>query len=327
VITIRKLIAILFVSLMVTAIATSIAATDVKISGSTTVFPLGAACAETFNGIQSDYHVSVAQGGTGGGITDIAEGRTDIAMASREVTSDEKSKYGDKFQETLIGYDGLAVCVSKAIYNANVTSLTRDQVKKIYSGEIKNWKEVGGPDEPIYAISREQGSGTRDTFLEDVFGSKKAETLGVRTYSSSSSEVKVAIVGSDNAIGYLGYSYSEGGNLRAVKLDSIEISPQTIKDKTYPLARTLYLVTFGNPKAGAQAYMDFVKGPEGQKIAKENGFIPHEAPAIKQAGLQDLMAEKGKEESAEKKQPGFEFAFGLIGIVVISYMSLKRRAQ
>jgi ABC-type phosphate transport system substrate-binding protein len=74
-----------------------------------------------------------------------------------------------------------------------------------------------------------------------------------------------------------------GGNLRAVKIDNIEISPQTIKDKTYPLARTLYLVTFGNPKPGAQAYMDFVKGSEGQKIAEENGFIPVEAPAIQRA--------------------------------------------
>jgi phosphate transport system substrate-binding protein len=325
--TIRKLIAILLVSLVAMTIATSMAATDVKVSGSTTVFPLGAACSETFNGIRSDYHVSVAQGGTGGGITDIAEGRSDIAMASREVTSDEKTKYGDKFQETLIGYDGLAICVSKAIYDAGITSLTKDQVKKIYSGEIKNWKELGGPDEPIYAISREQGSGTRDTFLEDIFGSKKVETLGVRTYSSSNSEVKVAIVGSNVAIGYLGYSYSEGGNLIAVKLDNIEISPQTIKDKNYPLARTLYLVTFGNPIPGAQAYMDFVKGPEGQKIAKENGFIPIETPAIQQVSLQNLTAEKGKAETAEKKQPGFEFAFGLIGIVVVSYISLKRRVK
>jgi phosphate transport system substrate-binding protein len=325
--TIRKLIAILLVSLVAMTIATSMAATDVKVSGSTTVFPLGAACAETFNGIRSDYHVSVAQGGTGGGITDIAEGRSDIAMASREVTSDEKTKYGDKFQETLIGYDGLAICVSKAIYDAGITSLTKDQVKKIYSGEIKNWKELGGPDEPIYAISREQGSGTRDTFLEDIFGSKKVETLGVRTYSSSNSEVKVAIVGSNVAIGYLGYSYSEGGNLIAVKLDNIEIGPQTIKDKNYPLARTLYLVTFGNPIPGAQAYMDFVKGPEGQKIAKENGFIPIETPAIQQVSLQNLTAEKGKAETAEKKQPGFEFAFGLIGIVVVSYISLKRRVK
>lgn len=173
-----------------------------------------------------------------------------------------------------------------------MTSLTKDQVKKIYSGKIKNWEELGGPDEPIYAISREQGSGTRDTFLEDIFGSKKAETPGVRTYSSSNSEVNVAIVGSNVAIGYLGYSYSEGGNLRAVKLDNVEISPQTIKDKTYPLARTLYLVTFGNPKPGAQAYMDFIKRSEGQKIAKENGFIPIETSTIQQGIQQNLTVRK-----------------------------------
>jgi len=326
VITIRKLMATLLIPLMAMTIATSMAATDVKVSGSTTVFPLGAACAEAFNDIQSDYRVSVAQGGTGGGITDIAEGRSDVAMASREVTADEKSKYGDKFQENLIGYDGLAVCVSKAIYDSNITSLTKDQVKQIYSGEIKNWKELGGPDEPIYAISREQGSGTRDTFLEDIFGSKKAETPGVSTYSSSNSEVKVAIVGSNNAIGYLGYSYSDGEKLRAVKLDDIEITPQTIRDKTYPLARTLYLDTFGDPKPGAQAYIDFVKGPEGQKIAEENGFIPNEVSSVQRANLHNVTSDKVIE-TAEKKQPGFEFVLGLIGIMVVSYTSLRKRMQ
>jgi phosphate transport system substrate-binding protein len=327
VISIRKLLATMLVSLILGTIASSMAATEVTVSGSTTVGPLGIICADAFNTAQNNYHVSVSQTGTGAGITSIGEGQADIAMASRAVTSDEKAKYGDKFQETLIGYDGLAVCVSAAIYDANITDLTKDQVKKIYSGEIKNWKDLGGPDEPIYVISREQGSGTRDTFLEDIFGSKKAETPGVNTYASSNSEVKTAIVGSSKAIGYLGYSYSEGGNLRAVKLDNIEINPQTIKAKTYPLARTLFLVTFGNPKPGAQAYIDFVKGSEGQKIAKENGFIPVESPTTQQAGQQNLTSEKGKGETAEKKQPGFELAFGLIGIVVVSYISLMRRLQ
>jgi phosphate transport system substrate-binding protein len=196
-------------------------------------------------------------------------------MASREVTSDEKTKYGDKFLENLIGYDGIGICVSKAIYDAGVTTLTKDQVKKIYAGNITNWKELGGPDKDIYVISREQGSGTRDSFLTDIFGSTKAETPAVKTYSSSNSEIKTAITGSDHAIGYLGYSYSQSGNLKAVKLEGIELSTQTIKDKTYPLARRLYLDTFGGlPTQGAEAFIDFVKGPQGQQIAKDNGFVP-----------------------------------------------------
>jgi phosphate transport system substrate-binding protein len=270
----RKLIALLLVSLMLGTIGTSMAATVVRVTGSTTVFPLGTACAEAFNGNQSEYQVSVGQGGTGAGITDIAEGRSDIAMASREVTSDEKTNYGNNFQENLFGYDGIAVCVSKAVYDAGVTSLTKDQVKEIYAGNITNWKELGGPNEAIYVISREQGSGTRDSFLTDIFGSTKAETPAVSTYSSSNAEIYKAITGSDKAIGYLGYSYTQRGDIKAVKIEGVEVNPQTIKDKTYPLARKLYLDTLGDPKPGAKAFIEFCKGPDGQKIASENGFVP-----------------------------------------------------
>jgi phosphate transport system substrate-binding protein len=274
VIEIRKLIAAMLVSVILGTIASSLAATEVTVSGSTTVGPLGVLCADAFNAAQSNYHVSVSQTGTGAGVTAAATGTADIAMASREITADEKSKYGDKFQETLIGYDGIAICVSKAIYDAGVTALTKDQVKKIYAGNITNWKELGGPDKQIYAISREEGSGTRDSFLTDIFGNTKAETPAVSTYSSSNSEIKTAITGSDHAIGYLGYSYSESGDLKTVKIEGVEVNPQTIKNKTYPLARSLYLDTLGDPKPGAKAFIDFVKGAEGQKIASDNGFVP-----------------------------------------------------
>jgi phosphate transport system substrate-binding protein len=271
----RKPIAALLIFLLVGTIATTMAVTEVTVSGSTTVGPLGALCAEAFNSAQKDYHVSVAQTGTGAGLTAIATGTADVAMASREVTSDEKTKYPEKqFQETLIGYDGITICVSKPIYDAGVTALTKEQVKDIYSGNIKNWKELGGPDELIFAVSREIGSGTRDTFLEDIFGDKKAETPGVNSYLSQNADIKTAITGSDKAIGYLGYSFSQSGDLAPIKLDGVLPSPETVKDKTYAMARGLYLDTFGDASAGAQAFIDFCKGPEGQQIASENGYIP-----------------------------------------------------
>ena len=270
----RKLIAVLLVSLMLGTIAASSAATEVVVSGSTTVGPLGVLCADAFNANQTQYHVSVAQTGTGAGITALAQGQADVAMASREVTADEKTKYGDKFVENLIGYDGIAICVSKPIYDAGVNALTIDQIKKIYAGNTTNWKDLGGPDAQIYAISREQGSGTLANFLTDVMGDANARTPGVKTYANGNSEVKTAITGSDKAIGYLGYSYSQSGALGVVTLNGIKLTEATVKDKTYPLARKLYLDTFGGlPTKGAKAFIDFVSGPEGQKIAKENGFI------------------------------------------------------
>ncbi len=246
----------------------------VKVSGSTTVLPLAEAAAEAFNDAQSDYDALVTGGGTGVGIKNVAEGNSEIGMASREITADEKTQFGDKFEENLVGYDGIVIAVSKQIYDAGVKELTKDQVKKIYSGEINSWKDLGGPDKLILAIAREQGSGTKDTFNEDIMGDKKAETPGVNTVAGSNAEIRTAITGSDNAIGYLGFSYIQDDAVGKITLDGVEPTAESIKDGSYELARKLYFYTFGDAKPGAQAFIDFVKGLEGQKIAEENGFVP-----------------------------------------------------
>ncbi len=264
----------MLIALLIGSVAPSLAAEKVTVSGSTTVLPLVEAAAETFNEQNNGCQVTVTGGGTGSGITAAAEGRSDIAMASREVTSDEKNKYGDKFKQFDIGYDGIVIAISKPIYDAGITGLTSDQVKKIYAGQIKNWKELGGPDSEIYAIAREQGSGTRDTFNEDIMGNKAAETPGVKTVTMGSAEAKTAITGSKSAIGYLGYSYASGGNMAPIKLDGVMPTIQSIKDGSYKLHRHLYLYTFGDPKPCAQKFIDFIISTEGQKIAEENGFIP-----------------------------------------------------
>jgi len=271
---ISKLILALLIAVLIGSIASGLAEEKVTVSGSTTVLPLGEAAAEAFNSQQKDCQVTVTGGGTGAGVTAIAEGRSNCAMASREVTKEEIANYGDKFKQFAVGYDGVAIAVSRSIYDAGVKQLTSDQVKKIYAGEIKNWKEVGGPDKPIFAIAREQGSGTRDTFNEDIMGDKSAETPGVSTVAASNAEVKTAIIGSDKAIGYLGFNYVQGGNIRALTLDGFAPSVQTIKDGTYKLHRQLFLYTLGEPTPCAQKFIDFVTGPEGRKVAEENGFIP-----------------------------------------------------
>jgi len=270
-----KLTIALLVVLCIGSLATALAAEKVTATGSTTVLPLAEAEAEAFNGQQTDIQVTVTGGGTGAGITAAGEGRADIAMASREVKDSERTKYSkNNFQQFFIGYDGIVIAVSKPIYEAGVKAITKDQLKKIYSGEIKNWKELNGPDKEIYAIAREDGSGTRDTFNELVLGSTTAETPGVSTVAAGNAEVKTAITGSDKAIGYLGFSYAESDDLGALKYEGVNPDPKNIKTGSYPLARHLYFYTFGQPTGGAQKFIDFVLGPEGQKIADENGFIP-----------------------------------------------------
>lgn len=271
---ITKNAATLLLVLFVVCITPSLALVkEVTVSGSSTAMPLVEAAAEEFNIEQHNYAVAVTAGGTGAGIMGIAERKFNIAMASREVTADERQRYGDKFQEFTIGVDGICIAVSDEIYQAGVKGLSREQVRGIYSGRITNWKDVGGPDEGIYVIAREDGSGTRDTFNEEIFGSKDAETPGVDTVAMGSAEVKTAIAGSDKAIGYLGFNYL-GGGVQAIAFDGFMPTPDNIKLDLYELHRNLYFYTYGEPSPGAGAFIEFVQGPEGQKIAKDQGFIP-----------------------------------------------------
>lgn len=248
----------------------------VRVSGSTTVMPLAELCAEEFNFMCREYMVTVTAGGSGVGIIDAAEGRADIAMCSREIKPSEKALYerpDRKFREILVGYDAIIIVVSPQIYSS-VRSLTSTEVKRIYSGEIRNWKSVGGPDREIMVVGRKAGSGTRDTFNEIIMGSAAAETPGVSIEAMDSSEVKTAILGSDRAIGYLGYSYVKSGGVMPIALDGVYPTIDNIRSGNYTLARKLYFYTFGEPSAGAKAFIDFVLGPEGRRIAEANGFIP-----------------------------------------------------
>jgi phosphate transport system substrate-binding protein len=270
---IREIIVILLIVLLAFINTWSASAHDVTVSGSSTVMPLAEAAAEEFNVLQKDYVVTVSAGGTGAGILGIAERKNDIAMASREMTEDERQRFGDSFEEFLVGLDGISLAVSDEVNLAGVKGLSRQQVRDIYSGNITNWKELGGPDAEIYVISREEGSGTRDDFNEVVLGGRDAEMPGVDTVAFGGAEVKTAISGSDKAIGYLGFNYL-GNGVAGIAFNGVEPSYDNIKLDLYELHRHLYFYTFGKPTNGAQAFIDFVQGPQGQKIAAQEGFIP-----------------------------------------------------
>jgi len=263
----------MLIALLAFVIIWPASAKDVTISGSSTVMPLAEVAAEEFNMQQNDYVVTVSAGGTGAGILGIAERKNDIAMASREITEDERQRFGDSFEEFLIGLDGISLAVSDEVYEAGVKGLNRNQVKDIYLGNITNWKELGGPDADIYVISREEGSGTRDSFNEIVLGRKNVEMPGVDTVAFGAAEVKTAIAGSDKAIGYLGFNYL-GGGVAGIAFNGIAPTYENIKLDLYELHRHLYFYTYGKPSSGAEAFIDFLRGPEGQKIAADEGFIP-----------------------------------------------------
>jgi len=290
----------------------------VTISGSSTALPLVEACAEAFNSLQSQYFATVTGGGTGAGIVGIAERRYDLAMASRELEDDELERFGDNFQEFLIGYDGIVIAISPKVSESGIEDLSTEQVRLIYAGDIKNWRDVGGPDREIYVIGREPGSGTRDTFNEVIFGNITVETPGVDTVALGSAEVKTAIAGSDKGIGYLGFSYAEGDNIRTVSLDGVMPSVKSIRNGSYELGRPLFLYSFNRPKPGAIAFIRFVQSPLGQKIGEENGFIPV-VPSRQAADLAANISSAGYKSAASdlKKVSGFEAVWLLATFMAI----------
>jgi len=251
--------------------------------GSDTIVNLALAWAEKYQGDHPDIRISVTGGGSGTGIASLINGTVDIANASRQIKSEEidqaKSNGVDPV-EHVIARDAIAVIVNP---ENPVNELTLQQISDIYSGKVTNWKEVGGDDKPIVKLSRETNSGTHVYFLETVLrlSKKDDKTLfSMDTLLLPSSEGIIAEVRQNpNAIGYDGLGYvaddlkmiaiaeEDGG---AYVLPSIP----TVNDKTYPIARDLYMYTNGQPEGLLKEYLDWIFSAEAQKIVADLGFVP-----------------------------------------------------
>ena len=145
--------------------------------------------------------------------------------------------------------------------------------KRIYSGEINNWKDLGGFDKQIMIVARDNGSGTRDVFDKYFLGRKSAESESMCIVADGNAEMRRLINESNTAIGYLGFSYSEDGSVGVITMDGVKPTAEAIKNASYELSRELYFYTYGDVKPGAQAFIDFMVGPKCQKIAKVHGFV------------------------------------------------------
>lgn len=238
------------------------------VGGSTTVLPFAEACAQEFNKGERGVTVKVSGEGTDAGIDLLKAGQIDIAMASRRVGDFEMELLGYHLEEHPIALDAVSIVVSRPIWDAGIDDLSHEQLSAIYRGVISNWKELGGPDRGIVAVSRSPGSGTGEIFSE------KVATPGVSVYMGTSEEVERYVAESDRAIGYLGLSLAYDGDLGIVAYEGTVPSAETVRDGSYPLARTLYMYTRGEPDEGERAYLEFVMGEEGQAIAESWGFLP-----------------------------------------------------
>ncbi|MGY5452624.1 phosphate ABC transporter substrate-binding protein [Agarivorans sp. MS3-6] len=251
--------------------ANAFASNTVTVSGSTSVSGIMEVLAEKYQATQKDV-VEVQSTGSSAGIRAAKEGTSMIGMSSREVKDGELNA---DTKELVMAMDGIAVAVNTA---NQVSDLTIEQVKKIYMGEINNWKEVGGADQPIVAVTREVGSGTRGAF-EDIMGlTQKINGITVTAISpraqvaSGNGAIKTLVANNPFAIGFISLG-SVDESLTAVAIEGAAATKANIQAGSYGIARPFVLLVNSQPAPEAQQFVDFIMGPDGQTIVAEEGYI------------------------------------------------------
>ena len=264
--------ALALVTALVTASApAALASGKIVITGSTTVLPIAQKAAEVYMKKHPGVEISVAGTGSGDGIKSLIDGTCDIADASRDMKPKEIKKAEAKGIQP-VRHTVALDCIVPVVHPSNpVKNLTLEQLKGIYTGKIRNWKEVGGQDKPIVVISRDSSSGTFEVWNHKVLN--KARVRPDAQLQASNGAVAQAVAGNKYAIGYVGIGYLNP-KLKALTVNGVKASPQTAMKGTYPVARGLYMFTPGKPRGEVKKFLDFVKGPEGQKIAAQEGFVP-----------------------------------------------------
>ncbi len=238
----------------------------VSTDGSTSMEKVIGSLKETFEAENKGITVTYNPTGSGTGITAVAEGRCDIGLSSRDLKEEETAK---GLEGTVIAYDGIAIIVNP---ENTVDDLTIEDIAKIYTGEIKNWKEVGGKDAEIVCIGREAGSGTRDGF-ESITDTK--DQCKLKQELTSTGDVITTVAGNPSAIGYASLA-SVKDSVKALKVGGVAPSEATIKDGSYKVQRNFVLVTKKDTKLSdaAQKFFDYMTSSEASEIIRKAGAVP-----------------------------------------------------
>jgi phosphate transport system substrate-binding protein len=256
---------------------------SLQIKGSDTMVNLGQAWAEAYMKQNPGTSIAVTGGGSGTGISAMVNNTCDIAEVSREMKESEiklvESK-GHTPNKIVVALDGLAVIVNPA---NNISELTIDQLADIFTGKIKNWKELGGRDAKFVLLSREVNSGTHVYFKEHVLRKGKAEGKEEFTPEalllSSSQAIADEVSQNLDAIGYYGMGYitAKEKALKIAKEKNAPAVPPTMENVTsgaYPISRPLLMYTKGEPIGLVKSFIDYVLSPAGQEIVKKLDFVP-----------------------------------------------------
>ena len=253
------------------AAETSAAAADADLSGtvstdgSTSMEKVIGALSEAFQEKYPNVTVTYNPTGSGSGITAVTEGNCDIGLASRNLKDEEKNG----LTSTTVAIDGIAMIVNTA---NEVSDLSLDQIAKIYTGEITNWKDVGGADQEIVVIGREAGSGTRDGF-ESITGT--SDKCQMDQELTSTGAVIQAVVANEAAIGYASLAAVDD-TIKTLTVEGVAPSEETVLDGTYKIQRNFNMITNDSKELSpaAQAFLDFATSLEAASLIEAAGAVP-----------------------------------------------------
>ena len=239
---------------------------SISMAGSTSMEKLANALSEGFMNDNPDVTVTAEFIGSSAGIESVSNGSVDIGNASRELKDSELSQ---GLEANVVAIDGIAVIVNKS---CNMDSISKDDLCKVYTGEIKNWNALGGSDDPIVVIGREAGSGTRDAFEELLELADKCQYAGEL---DSTGAVLTKVASTPGAIGYISLDVLDD-SVTALRLEGTEPTEENIKAGKYLLSRPFIMATKGKiseQNEQVQAWFDYINSDEGQKIIKSVGLI------------------------------------------------------
>jgi phosphate transport system substrate-binding protein len=235
----------------------------VTLAGSTAFQPFAEKLAEEYNSAHPEVNVTVQGGGSALGISAALNGAAQIGMADLvELPADAASLKG-----TIVARDGIAVVVNPA---NKVSSLSMAQLKEIYIGNIRDWKDVGGLAGPITVVSRESGSGTRSSF-ETILG--KFDLTSDAIIQDSNGTIRETVANDERSIGYLSYGLVNR-KIKAITVDGIACTTEFILSGKYRLVRPIYFLTLGAGTPAVKGFIDYVLGPAGQASLVAEGLLP-----------------------------------------------------
>ncbi len=237
----------------------------VSTDGSTSMEKVIGALSESYMAANKDVTVNYNPTGSGAGITAVQEGTCDIGLSSRALKDEEKAA---GLKETVLAYDGIAIIVHP---DNPVSDLSIEQIAKLYTGEITNWKDVGGSDAEVVLIGREAASGTRDGF-ESITGTK--DKCQYRQELTSTGDVITAVSQNPDAIGYASLAAIKD-SVKALSVDGVTPSEATVKDGSYPVQRPFVLVTVEGKtlSAAAQSFFDYATSADAADIIAKAGAV------------------------------------------------------